>query len=189
MVVWKWFDSTARQASVSIVGNAGLIQQIYIPKSLLVLIQIFSNAFKFAIVLGLLLVFLLAIGKRPSLHWFALLPVILTQLYLVTAVGLLLAGIIPLAQDFKQVVDNLLMVMMFLSGIFFTAERMPDALRFAFELNPMVVLIQAFRSILLHNQWPDFSHLLYVIMVATPLLAFAVLFIRRNERRYPKLML
>lgn len=189
MVVWKWFDSTARQASVSIVGNAGLIQQIYIPKSLLVLIQIFSNAFKFAIVLGLLLVFLLAIGKRPSLHWLALLPVILTQLYLVTAVGLLLAGIIPLAQDFKQVVDNLLMVMMFLSGIFFTAERMPDSLRFAFELNPMVVLIQAFRSILLHNQWPDFSHLLYVIMVATPLLAFAVLFIRRNERRYPKLML
>ncbi|MBC9252901.1 teichoic acid ABC transporter permease [Pseudomonas alcaligenes] len=189
MVVWKWFDSTVRQASVAIVGNAALIQQIYIPKSLLVLIQIFSNAFRFAIVLGLLLVFLLAIGKRPSLHWLALVPVILTQLYLVTAVGLLLSGIIPLAQDFKQVVDNLLMVMMFLSGIFFTSERMPEALRFAFELNPMVVLIQAFRSVLLHNQWPDFAHLLYVIMVATPLLVLAVLFIRKNERRYPKLML
>ncbi|WP_235983352.1 ABC transporter permease [Aquipseudomonas guryensis] len=189
MVVWKWFDSTVRQASVAIVGNAGLIQQIHIPKSLLVLIQIFSNAFKFIIVLVLLLVFLLAIGKRPSLHWLALVPIILTQLYLVTAVGLLLAGIIPLAQDFKQVVDNLLMVMMFLSGIFFTADRMPDSLRFAFELNPMVVLIQAFRSVLLHNQWPDPSHLLYVLVVATPLLIFAVLFIRKNERRYPKLML
>jgi lipopolysaccharide transport system permease protein len=189
MVTWKWFDSSVRQASTAIVGNAGLIQQIYIPKSLLALIQILSNSFKFLIVLALLLVFLLAIGKRPSLHWLALIPIILTQLYLITAIGLLLTGIIPFAQDFKQVVDNLLMVMMFLSGIFFTAERMPDSLRFVFELNPMVVLIEAFRSVLLHNQWPNLYHLLYVLAAATPILIYAALFIRKNERRYPKLML
>jgi lipopolysaccharide transport system permease protein len=189
MIAWKWFDGSVRQASVAIVGNAGLIQQIYVPKSLFALIQILSNTFKFLIVLALLLAFLIVIGKRPSLQWLALLPVILVQLYLTTAVGLLLAGIIPLAQDFKQVVDNLLMVMMFLSGIFFTAERLPDSLRFAFELNPMVVLIGAYRNILLHNQWPDMAHLFYVLAVSTPLLIFAVLFIRKNERRYPKLMI
>lgn len=189
MIAWKWFDGSVRQASVAIVGNAGLIQQIYVPKTLFALIQILSNTFRFLIVLGLLLIFLLVIGKRPSLHWLALLPVMLTQLYLIMAVGLLLSGIIPLAQDFKQVVDNLLMLMMFLSGIFFTADRLPHTLRVIFELNPMVVLIEAFRDILLHNQWPDLTHLLYVVVVSTPILAFAVLFIRKNDRRYPKLML
>lgn len=189
MIAWKWFDSSIRQSSVAIVNNAGLIQQIFVPKTLLALIQILSNAVKFAMVLGLLILFLLAIGKRPSLHWLGLIPTILVQFYLICAVGLLLAGLVPLAQDIKQVMDNLLMVMMFLSGIFFTAERMPESLRFAFELNPMVVLIAAFRDVLLNNQWPNPLHLLYVAVLATPILILALLLIRKNERRYPKLML
>lgn len=189
MVAWKWFDGSVRQASVAITMNAGLIQQIYVPKSLFPLIQIFSNTFKFLIVLLLLLVFVLFIGKKPSLHWFALVPIILTQLYLIIAFGMLLASVIPFAQDLKQVVDNALMLMMFLSGIFFSADRLPDSVRWLFELNPMVLMIDAFRTVLLNNQWPDAKHLLYVVAIATPTLVLALLLIRKNERRYPKLML
>ncbi|QKE65040.1 ABC transporter permease [Aquipseudomonas campi] len=189
MVAWKWFDGSVRQASVAITMNAGLIQQIYVPKSLFPLIQIFSNTFKFLIVLLLLLAFVLFLGKKPSLHWFALIPVIFTQLYLIIAFGLLLAALIPFAHDLKQVVDNALMLMMFLSGIFFSADRLPESVRWLFELNPMVLMIDAYRTVLLNNQWPDAKHLLYVVAIATPPLVFALLFIRKNERRYPKLML
>jgi lipopolysaccharide transport system permease protein len=188
MIAWKWFDGSVRQASVAISSNSGLVQQIYVPKSLFPLIQIFSNTFKFFIILLLLLLFMLVIGKRPSLHWLGLVPIILTQLYLIIAFGLLLASVIPFAQDLKQVVDNILMLMMFLSGIFFSAERLPESVRWLFELNPMVLVIDAYRAVLLNNQWPDAMHLLYIVAIATPALAFALLFIHKNERRYPKLM-
>ncbi|HUE92479.1 ABC transporter permease [Pseudomonas sp.] len=189
MIAWKWFDGSVRQASVSIPMNAGLVQQIYVPKFLFGLIQIFSNTFKFLIVLLLLLGFLLVIGKRPSLHWFGLLPIILSQLLLITAFGLLLAALIPFAQDLKLVVDNLLMLMMFMSGIFFSADSVPESMRFVFELNPMVLVIGAYRAVLLSNQWPDWSDLCYVLLLALPVLLVAALVLRRNERRYPKLML
>lgn len=189
MIAWKWFDGSVRQAGSSLSANAGLIQQIYVPKSLLGLIQVFSNTFKFFIVLVLFIGFLLIIGKRPALAWLALPLVIVVQLYLILAIGLLLASIIPFAQDLKQVVDNLLMLMMFMSGIFFSPSQVPETMRWVFELNPVVVLIEAYRSILLHGQWPDLNGLGYVMIVASPLLAIALLVFSRFERHYPKLLL
>lgn len=189
MIAWKWFDGSVRQASSSLAMNAGLIQQIYVPKALFALIQILGNSFKFMIILGLLLIFLLVIGKSPGLEWLALLPVVLTQLVLIIALGFLLAAVVPFAQDLRQVVDNLLMLMMFMSGVFFDAQRVPESMRFAFELNPMVQVIAAYRDILLGGVWPDWAGLGYVWLVSLPVLMVALAIFRRFERHYPKLML
>jgi lipopolysaccharide transport system permease protein len=189
MIAWKWFDGSVRQAGSSLSSNAGLIQQIYLPKSLLGLIQILSNTFKFLIVLALFMVFLIIIGKHPTLSWLALPLVILVQLYLVIGIGLMLGAIIPFAQDLKQVVDNLLMLLMFMSGVFFRPESTPESIRWVFDFNPVVQVIQAYRTILLDGQWPDFAGLGYVCVFATPLLVMALLVFRRFERHYPKLML
>jgi len=188
MVAWKWFDGSVRQAGVSIIGNSGLIQQIFVPKYTFGLIQILTNSFKFLVVLILLLVFLLVTGHRPSRHWIALFPLLLTQLYLITATGLLLAAVIPFAHDLKQVIDNLLMLMMFMSGIFFSVESMPEGMRSWIVLNPMVGVIEAYRDVLMRNTWPDWSELRYVLLVSTPMLALAAFLLRRYERQYPKLI-
>lgn len=189
MIAWKWFDSSVRQAGSVLSANAGLIQQIYLPKSVLGLIQIFSSTFKFLIVLVLFLGFLLAIGKHPTLPWLALPLVMVAQLYLIIGVGLLLGAVIPFVQDLKQVVDNLLMLLMFMSGIFFNLDQVPQGMREIFKLNPVLLVIQAYRDILLKGQWPNGYDLGYVVLVTTPLLIIALLIYRRFERHYPKLML
>lgn len=188
MIAWKWFDGSVRQSGSALAVNAGLIQQIYLPKSLLGLIQIFSNTFKFLIVLVLFLAFLMIAGRHPTLPWLALPLVMVAQLYLIIGVGLLLGAIIPFAQDLRQVVDNLLMLLMFMSGIFFNLDQVPQNMREIFELNPILLVIQAYRDILLKGQWPDLADLGYVVLVTTPLLVIALLIYRRFERHYPKLM-
>lgn len=189
LVAWKWFDGSIRQASLAIKNNVGLIQQIFVPKYVFALTQVLSNTFKYLIVLLLLLGFLLLLGKRPSIEWLGLIPLLLAQLLLTLSLGLLLSALIPFAQDLKQVVDNLLMLMMFMSGIFFDVQQLPAALRETLTFNPMLQLIQAYRDILLHNQWPDWASLGGVVLTALPLLLMACLILRRFERHYPKLML
>ncbi|MDX5372308.1 MAG: ABC transporter permease [Pseudomonadaceae bacterium] len=189
LVAWKWFDSSIRQAGMAIQGNSGLIQQIFVPKYVFALIQVLSNTFKFFIVLLLLLGFLLLFGKEPTLEWLGLVPLLLVQLLLTLSLGLLLSALIPFAQDLKQVVDNLLMLMMFMSGIFYDLQQLPATLQGILNYNPMLQLIQAYRAILLHNQWPDWLSLGWVVLGALPVLLLAVLILRRFERHYPKLML
>ena len=87
-----------------------------------------------------------------------------------------------------SVVDNVLMLMMFMSGIFFNAETMPESWRGLFQFNPMLQVIDAYRAVLLHNSWPDWAGLGYVLLVSAPLMLLAVLLLRRFERHYPKLI-
>ena len=188
MVSWKWFDGSVRQAGTSITGNTGLLQQIFVPKVIFGLVQILTNTFKFSVVLLLLIVFLLVTGHRASVEWFGLVPVVLVQLLLIISLGLLLAALIPFAHDLRQVVDNLLMLLMFMSGIFFSIDSMPGAWREVFGLNPMVGLIDAYRHVLMHNAWPDWAELGYAVTVSLPMLAVASVVIHRFERHYPKLV-
>lgn len=189
LVAWKWFDGSVRQACMAIQSNAGLIQQIFVPKYVFALILVFSNTFKFLIVLLLLLGFLVLAGARPSIEWLGLGPLILVQLLLTLSLGLLLSSLIPFALDLKQIVDNVMMLTMFMSGIFFDIQQLPDTVRQVLQLNPMLQLIQGYRDVLLHNQWPDWLALGWVVLTAVPLLLLAMLILRRFERHYPKLMM
>lgn len=188
MVPWKWFDGSVRQASTALVANVGLMQQVFVPKYILVLTQLVTNSVKFLIILSLLILLVVVLGKRPSLEWLGLVPLIAVQFVLISSLGLLLGAVIPFAQDLKQVVDNVLMLMMFMSGIFFNAETMPESWQGLFQFNPMLQVIDAYRAVLLHNSWPDWAGLGYVLLVSAPLMLLAVLLLRRFERHYPKLI-
>lgn len=188
MVAWKWFDGSVRQASNAIQANAGLIQQIHVPKYVFALIPVLSNTFKFLIILTLLILSLLVAGYRPSLEWLALPVLILNQLLFIIGFGFLLAAVLPFVPDLRQVVDNFLMLMMFMSGVFFSIHEIPASMAPLLNLNPMTVMITAFRDVLLHNQWPAWGEQLYVLSVAIPFLLLALWVLHRNERKYPKLL-
>jgi lipopolysaccharide transport system permease protein len=188
MVPWKWFDGSVRQASGALVANIGLMQQVFVPKHLLVLIQLITNTVKFLVVLLVLLAFVLTLGKRPSIEWLGLFPLIAVQFVLVVSLGLLLGAVIPFAQDLKQIVDNVLMLAMFMSGIFFNADTLPESWQGYFQLNPMVRIIDGYREVLLHNRWPDWDGLGYVLLFSAPLLGLAMAILHRYERQYPKLI-
>lgn len=188
MVPWKWFDGSVRQASGALVANIGLMQQVFVPKHLLVLIQLITNAVKFLVVLLVLVAFVLALGKRPSIEWLGLFPLIAVQFVLVVSLGLLLGAVIPFAQDLKQIVDNVLMLAMFMSGIFFNADTLPESWQGYFQLNPMARIIDGYRDVLLHNSWPDWGGLGYVLLFSAPLLGLAMAILHRYERQYPKLI-
>jgi lipopolysaccharide transport system permease protein len=53
----------------------------------------------------------------------------------------------------------------------------------------MVLIIAAYRDILLHGAWPDWADLGYVWLVSLPILLLAIAIFRRFERHYPKMML
>lgn len=188
MVPWKWFDGSVRQASTALVSNIFLMQQVFVPKYVLVMVQLVTNTVKFLVVLLVLMLFVVVLGKGPSIEWLGLLPLIAVQFVLIVSLGLLLGAVIPFAQDLKQVVDNVLMLAMFMSGIFFSADTMPASWRDFFQLNPMVRVIDSYRAVLLHNRWPDWEGLGYVLLFSLPVLLLALAILRRFERQYPKLI-
>jgi lipopolysaccharide transport system permease protein len=189
LTVWKWFDGTLRGGMVALRSNISLMRQVHIPKILFPTVTILNNTVKFAIVQLLLLIFLQLYGFTPTWVYLALPLLILVQLCLIAACTYWLAAVEPFLPDIKPIVANVLTLMLFLSGIFYSPDRIPEAYRAYFFLNPMAGLIDAYRDVLLEGVWPNWSRVLWVAVASAGALYTGILFLKAKDRVYPRILI
>jgi len=186
LVIWKWFSTTVIQGAGALLSNRGLIQQVYLPKVLLPLIPVTANTLKFGLVLVLLLGYVWVFQRPPGWDWLALVPVLVAALLLVAGCTLFSAALVPFAEDLRMLINNGMLLLMFLSGVFFNVAEFPEAVRGWFYLNPLVGLLEAVRTVLLAPGLPDWGHVAYAAGFGVVLGALGVFFLVRFDRVYPK---
>ncbi|WP_456415594.1 ABC transporter permease [Thiolapillus sp.] len=186
LVAWKWFDTTVRMSLNAITAGKGLMSQVYLPKVFFPAVVILKNTVKFLVTLGLLLLFLLFYGVG-SWSWVAIPLLLLVQLLLVCGVTFSVAALTPLYPDLKLLMNNVLMLMFFLSGVFFDTSNLQGWLGMLLDLNPMVHVIHAWRDVLLLGQWPDMFHLIVVLLFAAAMCWLGLFLLHRYDRLYPRL--
>ncbi len=106
---------------------------------------------------------------------------------LIAALTLIAASAVPFLPDLKLVLQNLLRLWFFLSGVFYDISDFPDPLSSLLRLNPMALLLDGYRQILLQNRWPALMPLLVITLGSSLLLSAGLLGLRRFDRTYPKL--
>jgi lipopolysaccharide transport system permease protein len=187
LVVWKWFDTTVRMSLNSITAGKGLMSQVYLPKVFFPAVVVLKNSVKFLVTLSLLLIFLLIYGLPLSGYWL-LIPLLLgLQLLLVCGITFSISALTPLFPDLKLLMNNVLMLMFFLSGIFFDTSRLEGSLGILLDLNPMVHIIHAWRDVLLYGQWPNMWVLGLVLLFSLLMCGLGFYLLRRYDRLYPRL--
>ena len=186
--MWKWFASAMNRGSIAILSNTGLIKQVYLPKFVFPGAALLTSTVKFLFIFVLLLIFLCFYGLSPNTAWLAL-PAILTTQFLFNMACCTLASIVvPFFPDIKILIDNGMMVLFFMSGIFFSATTIPENLRGCFMLNPMFALIESYRSILLQGRWPSWNTLLLILLSSIVCILLALLLMRKLDRLFPKVL-
>ncbi len=189
LTVWNGFANTIRHGAGAILDNHPLMRQTYLPKVVFPLIVTVQDSVKFGIVFALLMVFLWLYGFVPGVVYWAL-PVILGILLLLTlACTLFVAAIVPFVPDLRFVVESVLQLAFFVSGVFFAGASIPEKYQAYFYWNPMAVVIESFRDVLMHGSWPDWLLLGRVGLVALGVTCLAALLFHRWDRIYPKVVL
>lgn len=188
LIAWKWFATTIMSGSNSLIANANLMNQVYLPKIIFPLTIIAINTFKFLIIFIIFLICLQFTPIKASLIWAMLPVVILTQLMLIVSVVCLISAIMPFFPDLRFVLDNILMLLLFLSGIFFDISKMPEPIKKYLALNPIGAVISMYRKVLLYGLTPDWQQLLLVMLFSVVVFLMALLLLHRFDRIYPKLI-
>jgi lipopolysaccharide transport system permease protein len=118
------------------------------------------------------------------------LPLILgAQILFTVALTYLLAAIIPFLPDLKYLVQTILRLVFFLTGIFFDGSKIPEQYQPYFYANPMAILIEDYRNILMHNLWPDWNALAIICMFSAIGVYVASGLIRRFDYIYPRVIM
>jgi len=128
-----------------------------------------------------------ALGYPPNAAYWAL-PIVFAAIFLAAAgAGFVISALVPLVPDLRFVIEQVLMVVMFLSGVIFPLDKVPEHLRWVMALNPVAVVMDDARGILLHGQLPNWTGLSKVALISVVLCVVGLLFVRRLAPRFPKL--
>lgn len=187
IVSWRWFNTSLMKGSNCLINTRSLMRQVYIPKTVFPIVSLLVDTFKFAIVLVILVIFLALTGAPITAAYFALPLVIFLQGLFIAGVTLPVSAITPFFPDIRMVIDNMVRLMFFLSGIFYDVGEFSESTQRLFRLNPMVVIIDWYRGIMLRGTLPDLGSLATVLVISAVLVSFGWWLIRRFDFDYPKI--
>lgn len=189
LVPFQWFAKTVSQASNSITGGKGLMDKVRITPLFFPLVCVVQNTGKQLLVFAMLGFFLFFYGLPPNIHWLAFIPIVLTQVLLTVVVSCLLAMVIPFARDLSNLVPTGMQFLLFVSGIFYSAESIPEKWHALFFANPMASVIFQYRRIFIEDQWPVWSMLGWVVVGSLVGLGLVLWLYRRLEGVFPRVVL
>ena len=178
-----WFSKSVNHASLSLVNSRGLIAQVNLSKHVFPLSVVQEGVYRQAAVFGFLSLFLLLAGYPPGLGWLWLLPLIVLQYLLITGCALLGALLVCWWRDFQMLIQLGTVFLLFMSGVFWDVQTIQDAdlVWWLSILNPLLVLLNAYREVLMLGQVPDLTSLCWVFAESVVLVGSALwLYTRLN---------
>jgi lipopolysaccharide transport system permease protein len=183
VLVFGWFQGALGMSGGLINGSKALVTQPGFPLTLLPHVMVAVRLFHFVIALPVLFGLLWWQGIRPSLPWLSLPLLLVVQYLLIVGLAYPLASINVIFRDTQHIVGVLLQLMMFVTPVFYSLEKVPSSLRPWFYLNPMVGVVQSWRAVLLDGAWPDPRVLAGLLIFGLALLiAGRRIFVRQSYR-------
>ncbi len=164
IIVYRFFSGTVIRSATSISGSQGLMQLVYLHKSIFPLSVLLVNLVKFLVTVLLVMVIVWLSGIAPSWSYLALPVLVFVEMLVIAGVSMICAAITPFFPDFQLILDTIMQLLIFLSGVFYDTTTLSPRLQHLIRLNPVAVLVEQFRGILLNGKWPIAKPLGYAFL-------------------------
>lgn len=184
LLAWNWFSTSLYSATGAIVDNRELVKRPGFPAPLLPVVSLTSNFIHFLLALPVLLFFVWTGGIPLTWAALALPPVFVVQFVFTLGVAYLVAGLHVTFRDTQYLLGIFLLLGFYLSPVFYDPAAIPAAYQTLYRLNPMAVLIDTYRQILLSGTVPHGPALLILAGVSAVLLWLGYRIFERSGLRF-----
>lgn len=154
ILVWNWFSSALSAGTSVVVSNGDLVRYPGFPILLLPVVSVASHWLHFVFALPVLAAFLLTAGIVPGWALLALPGVMLVQFVFTLSLVYLLASMYVFFRDIQHLVGVALLLGFYVSPVFYDLGSVPARYQVVYRLNPLALLIDAYRDVLLRGQLP-----------------------------------
>jgi lipopolysaccharide transport system permease protein len=192
LVPWTYFGNALQASSNSLVASSALITKVYFPRIVLPITEVGAKLFDFAIALVMAVVVLLAMGITPN--WGILMVPYLVVLMVVSVLGLglWLATLAVQYRDVNHALGFFIQLLLYANPVIYPTSKLPETLllpggitiwpQTIYALNPMVGVIEGFRSAFLGTRPMPYGWVALGTMTAAVTLLTGVRYFRSRER-------
>lgn len=181
IIPWTYLSQSITQSSESLVKDQNMLGKIYFPRLIFPLTPVLAKTVDFAISISILLAVGLYYRVMPTwnLLYFPLL--VLAMMALSAGVGFWLSAMAIRYRDVKHAMPFAIRMLVYSAPIVYSASAIPADYRLVYSLNPLVAIIEGFRSCLLGTPMP-WLYVLPGLFVILLLLVTGALYFQRMER-------
>jgi ABC-type polysaccharide/polyol phosphate export permease len=164
---WMAFSEACLRSTGVIIENANLVKKLKFPSELFVVSTVLSSFFLQLIGFILFILALILLRKVDSFLYLFLLPFgFILQILFTMGVGLILSCVNVFFRDVAQIANSLFMIWLYASPVMYPLSMVPERYRIFLKVNPMTHLLEIYRSLILKQELPDWTGVIYIGVLA-----------------------
>lgn len=185
IVLWSFFSNAIQLATGSVLANAHLVKKVGFPRELVTISVVLIALVDLAASHFILVVGAIAFGVPVSWSWLSLPGLVLIFAVLCTGLGLILATAAVYLRDVRFFVEVGVLLLMFLSPVFYSEANVPASVAWIMTINPIAVMISTYRHAFLDGLWPSLTAWFMLAGSAAVALLIGIEVFDRGQRGFP----
>lgn len=184
LLMFGLFSECINRAPLIILSNVNFVKKVVFPLEILPIISIGAASVHLGVGLIVWLIFtLVLLGPPPiTMLW---LPLIVLPLTLMTlGISYFLASLGVFLRDINQITGMVVTALMFLSPIFYPISAVPQKFQSLMLLNPLTVIIEAARDVMMWGKSPDWLSLGIVSLFSLLVLALGFAWFQKTRQGF-----
>lgn len=147
MIPWFFLNDVLSRGSMAIRSNRGIVQSIRFPVPILPTVEVFSIFFRRLFSFAMLFAVVIVFGYIRYFDLLLFLYYIVCAVALSAAVNLVISAFVAVSDDFRQLYDALLRVLIYTMPILWDFSNVHSlAVNVLLRMNPMVYVVKGFRD-------------------------------------------
>lgn len=183
-VMFNFFTEACGMALTSIIGNAGLITKVYMPKYIYPLTRVMSSVVNLAISLIPMLIVCVGTGVRFQRSVVLALYFLVCLMIFSLGLGLLLSASMVFFRDTQFLWGVFSMMWMYATPIFYPETILPENFRFILQVNPLYHFLKNTRMCILNGLSPEPVIYVQCFLMAVGMLVVGALVFRKSQDRF-----
>jgi lipopolysaccharide transport system permease protein len=184
LVPWTFFANGLTQSANSVVASQNLVTKVYFPRLAIPIATVLGGALDFALAFALMLVLMPYYGVSLSARVLLVVPFSLLALVTALGVGFWLAALNVQYRDVRYTVPFLVQIWLFATPIAYPSSLLSEPWRTIYGVNPMVAVVEGFRSALLGTPPPPAATIAVSSVVALLVALGGAIYFRWMERTF-----
>lgn len=186
LIPWTFFTTVINGGTTSIKANAGIIKKVYFPREILLISQVASGLINFLISCIIIIVFCLIFGVGISYHIIIVPIIAIIQSILSLGIILILGAVNVYVQDMEYIIGFVLNMGFYATPIIYQLDLLSGAgiLYTLVSINPLTVLVSAYRDVFMYHVWPDPLPLFLVLLLGLAVMLIGYGIFRKLEKGF-----
>lgn len=181
IIPWTYMSESMVASSQSLVTDQSILGKVYFPRLIYPSTPVLAKLVDFSISILLIVLIMIYYGIAPTWNLILLPFFVMLMIIVPLGVGLWLSALAIRYRDVKFAMSFGIRMLMYSAPIVYSSAKIPETYRLIYSLNPLVAVIEGYRSCLLGVAY-EWQYIVPGTIVGILVLISGAIYFKRVER-------